>query len=194
MIEPDHKTQLSKAISHALRHEPASYGLILDETVRSRSAIWSWRCATREEFGEVDEFDIIRQALRPSRSACRMRQGASGRYTATPSSRSGRWRPRKSAVHPVSRHVAGTLAAILGRGLLPMARQYVHLSADLETAHALSAAERPRSLRSSRFRRGWPNSPARGSSAPSRQDLARRKGRAQIPAAAGLADPVAELT
>lgn len=64
MIEPEHKTQLSKTISHALRHEPASYGLTLDETdsVALDDLVAALRNA-RKEFSKVDEFDIVELTL-----------------------------------------------------------------------------------------------------------------------------------
>lgn len=135
MIKPEHKTQLSKTISHALRHEPALYGLMLDETdsVALGDLVAAMRYS-RKEFSEVDEFDIVELTL----EAAKVRhQIEAGRIRALYGHSVEQRRSLEAAQSPsLLFHGTSpdTVAAILEHGLLPMARQYVHFSADLETA------------------------------------------------------------
>lgn len=144
MIKPEHKTQLSKTISHALRHEPASYGLKLDETdsVALSDLVAAMR-NSRKEFGEVDEFDIVEITLEASKVR---HQIEAGRIRALYGHSVEQKRPLEATKAPsILFHGTSpeTVAAILANGLLPMARQYVHLSADLETARIVGRRKAP---------------------------------------------------
>jgi len=144
MIKPEHKTQLSRTISHALRHEPASYGLALDETdsVALGDLVAALR-KSRKEFGEVDEFDIVELTLEASKVR---HQIEAGRIRALYGHSVEQQRPLEATQAPsILFHGTSpeTVAAILEHGLLPMARQYVHLSADLETARIVGRRKVP---------------------------------------------------
>jgi putative RNA 2'-phosphotransferase len=135
---------LSKTISHALRHAPASYGLTLDETdsVALSDLVAAMRIA-RKEFGEIDEFDIVELTL----EAIKVRhQIEAGRIRALYGHSVEQKRPLQAGQAPsILFHGTSpdTVAAILEGGLLPMARQYVHLSADLETARIVGRRKAP---------------------------------------------------
>lgn len=129
---------LSRTISHALRHEPWLYGLELDEegwvsadvllaSVRKLSPAWH----------ALTEHDLTEMIKTSSKQRFEM---ADGRIRSlyghsTPE------RVRKIRTAPPARLFHGTSQAsvplIRENGLKPMGRQYVHLSTDRETAIAV---------------------------------------------------------
>lgn len=134
----DRRIQLSKAVSHALRHQPSAYGLDLDDAgwvridalldgLRRRSG--RWRGLRRDELVQVvrqsskRRFEIEGERIRALYGhsvAGRIAHGAS--------------RPPGVLFHGTS---PAALAGILAEGLRPMRRQYVHLSVDQRSAVAV---------------------------------------------------------
>lgn len=136
-------TGISRVLSHALRHDPGYYGLMLDPE------------------GWVDLKDMV-AALRRTRGRRDVTAADVEQAVATASKqrheiRDGRIRALyghtvdvrieyRAAVPPdVLYH--GTSPAkvglVLARGLLPMARQKVHMSADVEMATAVGSRHSP---------------------------------------------------
>jgi putative RNA 2'-phosphotransferase len=126
---------LSRAVSHALRHEPWLYELEIDHegwttteallaALRSQRAVWATLC-------EQDFADMIRL------SSKQRYEMAGGRIRAL-YGHSLPGRLSKLATDPPTLLFHGTSPAleppIRHRGLLPMRRQYVHLSSDRDTA------------------------------------------------------------
>ncbi len=131
----EHLTRLSKTISHALRHRPEEYGLVLDA----------------EGWVEIDDLlAALRRRLGPHRSI-----GLAEIETIMAESEKQRFELRdgkirafyghstpakieREAVTPPSILYHGTTLeaaqAILREGLRSMKRQYVHLSTDEKTA------------------------------------------------------------
>lgn len=125
-------TQLSKTISHALRHAPAAYGLTLDPQGWVRIA--DLLAALKERGMPADEqllHDILAQS---EKKRFEMVEGKIRAFYG----HSTEEKIVKQVVEPpeILYHgtVAGNLESILEKGLLPMGRQYVHLSADEKTA------------------------------------------------------------
>ncbi len=134
------RVQLSRTISHALRHEPWLYDLKLSEdgwvdvealleALRRRSSSWL-QISEQDIAMVVESSDKQRFELREDR--IRALYGHS-----TPE------RMRKTAAEPpiVLYHGTSpeTAQIILAEGLKPMERQYVHLSADQETARQVGS-------------------------------------------------------
>lgn len=126
---------LSRTVSHALRHEPWLYELELDEegwvevgallaALRNESADW-------QNLSEADLVEMIRTSSKQrheiSNGHVRALYGHSlpGKLARTPAA------PPIQLFHGTALE---TVPMILESGLLPMRRQYVHLSADLDTA------------------------------------------------------------
>jgi len=136
--------ELSKAVAHALRHQPWVYELELD------AAGWT-------------PVDALRDALRGSSPRWRdlqaadleemIARSAKRRYEIAGSSIRalyghsvpGRIEKIRATPPPVLFHGTGPAAAerILVTGLAPMRRQYVHLSADVETARQVGRRKAP---------------------------------------------------
>jgi putative RNA 2'-phosphotransferase len=135
VLKPDLKIQLSRTISHALRHAPEVYGLVLDQTdsVALGDLVVALRKSAKE-FADLDEFDIVELTLDAQKAR---HQIQSGRIRALYGHSMEQRRPLMAADAP-STLFHGTSPAALGgileQGLQPMGRQFVHLSPDLETA------------------------------------------------------------
>lgn len=125
---------LSKTVSHALRHEPWIYELELDEAgwvpvdalLRALHDLRRWRDVTREDVERmVATSDKRRYEIDGDRIRARYGHSVPGRIVLV------------AAVPPdVLFHGTSPRAweSIRVRGLVPMGRQYVHLSADVGTA------------------------------------------------------------
>jgi putative RNA 2'-phosphotransferase len=127
--------QLSKAISHALRHEPWLYELELDD--EGWVAVADLLAALRQqgpEWVHVEHVDIERMI---AASAKRRHEIVGDRIRALYGhSLPGKLQrlqaePPRTLLHGTAPEVA---EIILRDGLKPMGRQYVHLSADERTA------------------------------------------------------------
>ena len=130
--------RLSKTVSHALRHQPSAYGLVLDEAgwapvdalvdgLRRRSARWG--SVQRDDLERIARQDV-KQRFEIAGDRIRARYGHSGEH-----------RIVQLSEPPPARLYHGTtqlaLDGIRLRGLQPMRRQYVHLSVDVPTARAV---------------------------------------------------------
>lgn len=129
-------TELSRAISHALRHEPWLYELELDEEgwAPINDLIIALRNERSNWFG-LTEIDVARMIANSSKQRHEM---LDGRIRAL-YGHSLPGRLAKSVAIPPDILYHGTapdaVQAIRENGLLPMGRQYVHLSADEATAY-----------------------------------------------------------
>ncbi len=136
--------QLSKAVSHALRHEPWLYELELDE--EGWTSVGSLLMALRQEspaWGNLSEADLAEMIRSSSKQRHELASGRiralyghsiPGKLSKTPAA------PPACLFHGTS---PASVAAIRNDGLLPMARQYVHLSIDRETAMAVGRRKAP---------------------------------------------------
>lgn len=132
-------TRLSKFVSLVLRHQPETYGLALDAHGWARvddllaAAARAQVPLTRELLIEVvAENDKQRFVLSEDGSVIRARQGHSVQVDLqfVP------LEPPEVLYHGTA---ARFLTSIRAQGLLPQARQHVHLSADRETATRVGA-------------------------------------------------------
>lgn len=142
-MKPSH-VALSKAVSHALRHEPWLYELELDpegwtpmealvralRTERGWDALTARDVATMVQTAEKQRHEISGDRIRalyghslPDRIAV-----AAGS-------------PPDVLFHGTA---PATIQVIRSSGLLPMRRQYVHLSVDIETAQAVGSRKAPK--------------------------------------------------
>ncbi len=128
-------TDLSRAVSHALRHEPWVYELELDEEgwTPVDSVLVALR-NQRTEWAELAEADLVRMI---EGSAKRRHEIQESRIRAL-YGHSVAGKLRKVPAIPPSVLFHGTSPAVVCQvkvsGLLPMKRQYVHLSIDEATA------------------------------------------------------------
>jgi putative RNA 2'-phosphotransferase len=128
-------TDLSRAVSHALRHEPWLYELELDdEGWVSVDALLEALRKQRPEWASLSERDLCemiavsekkRHELRNRRIRALYGHSTPGKLLKEATE------PPVLLYHGTSPEVA---AIIKTDGLRPMGRQYVHLSADLDTA------------------------------------------------------------
>ncbi|HLH92534.1 MAG TPA: RNA 2'-phosphotransferase [Xanthobacteraceae bacterium] len=131
-------TQISRVVSHALRHEPWLYELELDaagwtEVAAVLAALRQERAEWRD-LGEADLADMIRH------SSKQRHEMAGGRIRALYGHSLPGKLARVAAVPPSELYhgtAPETVVKIRASGLLPMRRQYVHLSTDRATAHAV---------------------------------------------------------
>jgi putative RNA 2'-phosphotransferase len=129
------QVELSKALSHALRHEPWLYELELDEEgwapleavlAALRQGRPEWRELSRGDVERVvDSSAKRRHEVRGDRIRALYGHSVPGRL------RRERGTPPAILFHGTSPEAA---RAIIRDGLRPMSRQYVHLSVDVATA------------------------------------------------------------
>lgn len=129
---------LSRAVSHALRHEPWLYEIELDD--EGWAPVGQLVEALREKGGDwalVDRTSLERMIA----SATKRRHELDGARIQALYGHSLAGRIRKSPAHPPPLLFHGTApetwSLISDEGLQPMGRQYVHLSVDLDTATAV---------------------------------------------------------
>jgi len=133
-------TKLSKEISYALRHEPRRYGLELDE--EGFAPINQLLEAINN--GNGYERDITRDDLEHIIDTSeKIRHEIVGDRIRALYGHSVKQRIFKAKVEPPAVLYHGTthaaLPKIMRSGLKPMGRQYVHLSADIDTAISTGA-------------------------------------------------------
>lgn len=127
--------QLSKTISHALRHAPEQYGLALDKegwvTVLDLLAALHRR---RQQWEYVQEADLLAIMAQSEKQRFELKDGRIRAYYGHSIAEKVARTP--STPPPVLYHGTTPQAAqvILVEGLKPMSRQYVHLSAERATA------------------------------------------------------------
>jgi putative RNA 2'-phosphotransferase len=115
-------TDLSRAVSHALRHEPWLYELELDDEGWTDVDALLRALAESKKWTGVSPEDLaaMMKALYGHSVPGKLRRAAAA--------------PPAQLFHGTA---PGVVAKIRESGLLPMARQYVHLSVDEETALAV---------------------------------------------------------
>lgn len=135
---PTEDSGLSKCISHALRHEPWLYELELDEA--GWASVESVLVALRKEqpqWADLSKADLAAMIESSGKRRHEIKEGQiralyghsiPGKLSRTPGV------PPDVLFHGTS---PSFLPAIRSSGLLPMGRQYVHLSTDVETALAV---------------------------------------------------------
>jgi len=127
--------QLSKTISHALRHAPEQYGLTLDKegwvTVADLLTALQRR---RRQWEQVQEADLLAIMAQSEKQRFELKEGKIRAYYGHSIAEKVERAP--STPPPVLYHGTTPRAAraILVEGLKPMSRQYVHLSAERATA------------------------------------------------------------
>jgi putative RNA 2'-phosphotransferase len=130
--------RLSKTVSHALRHEPWVYELELDQdgAVLVDDLLAALR-SERREWEELAEGDLAAMIAASDKQRFELQGGRirafyghslPGKLARTPAT------PPEVLFHGTN---PATISNIKSTGLLPMRRQYVHLSADRETAIAV---------------------------------------------------------
>lgn len=125
--------QLSKVVSHALRHEPHCYNLKLDIDgwVNLSDLILSLK---DKDFPNIKEEDII---LMIEQAQKKRHEIINGKIRACYGhSLDGKIYKQVECPPVILYHgtISSNLKSILDKGLLPMNRQYVHLSMDKQTA------------------------------------------------------------
>ncbi len=137
--------QLSKTMAYALRHQPAQFGLTLDEegwvSIDDLVAVLHRHRHDWQDIGPEDFAQVIEQS---EKKRYEMHDGKIRAYY-------GHSTPQKVALEastPPNILFHGTTSraarSIHMEGLKPMKRQYVHLSADLETARQVALRRTPR--------------------------------------------------
>ena len=131
------RVRLSKRMSRALRHDPARLGLELDaEGWTSVDALVRGLSAPGNPVTRADVEDVVRHGskqryeLDGARIRARYGHSFEGRVELPVAD------PPAVLFHGTGPTTAGAVAA---EGLRPMGRQFVHLSADEETAHGVGA-------------------------------------------------------
>jgi putative RNA 2'-phosphotransferase len=142
-----HLVQLSKTISHALRHAPWQYELELDDAgwvsvdallAALRDDRPAWRTLAADDLAAVlAQSEKRRFEMADGRMRALYGHSVPQRLAKTPAP------PPATLYHGTSER---TVAAIMAEGLRPMGRQYVHLSVDQETARQVSARKPGRSI------------------------------------------------
>ncbi len=134
MVAKD-SSDLSRAISHALRHEPWLYELEVDE--EGWASVENILAALRKEqpeWADLCESDLVRMIEGSNKRRHEIKQGRiralyghsiAGKLKKTPAI------PPNVLYHGTAPDVVPLIEA---SGLLPMGRQYVHLSVDQATA------------------------------------------------------------
>ena len=126
---------LSKAVSHALRHEPWRYELELDE--EGWASVDQLLVALHEKGGDWELVDRV-SLERMLATATKRRHELDGERIRALYGHSLPGRIQRRPAIPPARLFHGTApetwAVIEVEGLLPMRRQFVHLSVDRETA------------------------------------------------------------
>jgi putative RNA 2'-phosphotransferase len=137
---PINYTRLSKTVAHALRHAPDQYGLEPDDAgwmpVEDLLAALRGRRRAWRDLTEADLAEMLRRADKQRYELCDGRIRALYGHSLTDRIEKSPVTPPDLLYHGTS---PGAAALIQAEGLKPMQRQYVHLSADEETAQLVGA-------------------------------------------------------
>ena len=131
----DPRVALSKRLAHALRHDPGKYGLVLN--AQGWAPLADVVAALRVDVPRIEAVLALPGKRRYEVDGGRIR-ARYGHSVADPVELPAAV-PPEVLFHGTS---AAVVPAILDRGLLPMRRQYVHLSADRETALVVARRRR----------------------------------------------------
>ena len=128
-------TKLSKAVSHALRHEPWLYELELDDQgwVAIEDLLLALQ-GQRSEWKHLNQADIAQMI----KTSSKQRHEMEGNRIRALYGHSLPGKLQKKKAEPPEHLFHGTARSIVSRimetGLLPMDRQYVHLSVNIDIA------------------------------------------------------------
>ncbi|WP_130873242.1 RNA 2'-phosphotransferase [[Pseudopropionibacterium] massiliense] len=137
-------TDLSRVLSHALRHDPGHYGLELDpggwvdlgEVVAALRSRPGWESVGVSDIEEtLASASKQRHEIRDGRIRAIYGHSLPERIERTPAT------PPALLYHGTS---PDSLDRVMREGLLPMSRQFVHLSTDVEMARSVGARHAPR--------------------------------------------------
>lgn len=124
--------KLGKTISYALRHHPEEFGLELDE--KGWVDVDKLLLALQEQWGKLTEEDIYDVMNHSDKRRYEIKNGKIRAFYG----HSFQKKIKKTPVEPPQYLYHGTarrfVDSIMKDGLLPMKRQYVHLSENIETA------------------------------------------------------------
>ena len=137
--------QLSKTMAYALRHQPGQFGLTLDEegwvpiddlVAALRRHRHDWQDVGAEDFAQViEQSEKKRYEMRDGKIRAYYGHSTPQKVTLEAST------PPAILFHGTTPRAARSIHV---EGLKPMKRQYVHLSADLETARQVALRRTPR--------------------------------------------------
>lgn len=134
---PSDSTKLSKTISHALRHEPQLYNLQLDNEgwVQLFQLVDSLRDKGWKDLQQEDIITIIEKSEKKRFQILDNKIRAYYGHSIDEKIIKQQKVPPDVLYHGTS---AGNIDSITSKGLLPMDRQYVHLSEDRTTAEIVA--------------------------------------------------------
>ena len=128
--------KLSKTISHALRHAPWLYELELDAAGwTSVDALLEGLRNHRRAWRNLDETSLTAMMRQPGKQRFELREGRIRALYGHSISNKIEKEASEPPPHLYHGTAPRTAEVILREGLQPMNRQYVHLSADEETAY-----------------------------------------------------------
>jgi putative RNA 2'-phosphotransferase len=134
-VDDNRVKYISKKMSYALRHNPDKYGIKLDENGFTDLKVFLRAMNAMHHFEPPLTKDSIQYVMDHSD---KQRFGMTATKIRALYGHSFPMKIRKEQTDPPDILYHGTahrfLESIMQTGLLPMSRQYVHLSADLETA------------------------------------------------------------
>jgi putative RNA 2'-phosphotransferase len=133
-------TKLSKVVSHALRHDPQSYGIRLEKDGWvSITDLYNALRNKEQEFRDIKEEEIYEMVLSAKKQRHEIKNGkirAMYGHSAEVNIRYPTIEPPVDLYHGTSKEAADK---ILSEGLKPMERLYVHLSADKNVAQVVGS-------------------------------------------------------
>lgn len=124
--------QLSKTVSHALRHEPQSYNIKLDS--EGWVSIFELVQALKCKGFNIEQEDIIQMIKESEKKRHQILNGKIRAYYGHSTNKKIVKQPQSPPDTLYHGTIANNIGNIMLHGLLPMKRQYVHLSKDEETA------------------------------------------------------------
>lgn len=138
-------SKISKVVSHALRHEPTAYGLKLDNDgwVFLNDLVLSLK---KHGFEDIEKEDIVLMVERSQKKRHHIVEDKIRAYYGHSTSEKiikQDQLPPEILYHGTSENSVGS---ILEKGLLPMDRQYVHLSANKELAAIVAGRRKGKSV------------------------------------------------
>lgn len=134
-MAPINYTRLSKTISHALRHAPWLYELELDEEGWTPvSDLLQGLRRHRRAWRQLSREDLEAMMNRPGKKRFEMRDGKIRALYGHSIEMKIHKEPAAPPTHLFHGTAPDSAKRIREEGLRPMNRQYVHLSADVETA------------------------------------------------------------
>jgi len=138
-------TKLSKAVSQALRHEPMVYGLQLDSEgwVYLEDLVQSLK---KHGFENIEKEDIIAMVGKSEKKRHQILEDRIKAYYGH--STNGKIVKRDQLPPEILYHGTNedNVSSILEKGLLPMDRQYVHLSTSKELAAIIAGRRKGKSV------------------------------------------------